>query len=186
LRADASRIEVLTGLERHTALSILSLVGAPVSENENFRISALIVSPKLSEINGGKVTHAERRMAQSYPPIAKALVGAGWVVPYPPPSEADFRFLVRSFELNAEERDFVLPGIPAPPSKSPPGSPGRDGTRQPNFGERIGALLGELGFPIRAGERMEDDIISAVDVLCRVVAKIESLPVEDAERKPDN
>jgi hypothetical protein len=180
LRADKSKIEVLTGLERQTALSILSLIGTPVSENETFRISALIVSPKLSEINGEKVTHIERRQAQSYPPIAKALIGAGWVVQYPPPSEADFRFLVRTFDLNAEQKDFELP-VTAPVfvSRSPPLTPEHVSSRPPNFGDRVSALLGELGFPIRTGERMEEDIIGAVDVLCRVVKKIEKMATEE-------
>jgi hypothetical protein len=174
LRADESRIEVLTGIERQTSLSVLSLVGTPVSANETFRVSALVLSPKLSEINGEKVTHAERRMAQSYPPIAKALIGAGWVAQYPPPSEMDFRFLARTFDLNAEDRDFVAPvALPVPASRSPPGSPAREPARGAGFPDRIAALLAELGFLIRTGERMEEDVVEAVGVLCRVVTKIE-------------
>jgi hypothetical protein len=143
----------------------------------------LIVSPKLSEINREKVTNAERRMAQSYPPIAKSLIISGWVLQYPPPSEADLRFLAKTFELTPDERDFVLPATaPVPPSKSPPGSRGSPTSqgRAPNFGERLAGILSELGFPVRPGDRMEGDIIEAVGVICQVVKKIEGLPAEDA------
>jgi hypothetical protein len=178
LRADNSRIEVLTGLERQTALSSLSLVGAPVAERQNFRIGALIVAPKLADINGEKVTMAERRMAQTYPPIAKALIGAGWVVQYPPPSEADFRFLAKTFDVNVDEKDCVLPATAGvPPSKSAAGSPEKE-EKEVSFGERVAGMLGDLGFPIRIGERMEEDILESVGVLCSVVTKIEGLAAD--------
>jgi hypothetical protein len=115
-------------------------------------------------------------MSQSYPPIAKALIGAGWVAQYPPPSETDFRFLARTFDINAEDKDFAVPvALPIPAARSPPGSPPRELPRGAGFADRIGRLLGELGFPIRSGDRMEEDIVDAVGILCRVVTKIESL-----------
>jgi hypothetical protein len=177
--ADKSQIEVLTGLGTHPRLTSLSLAKTPVSQTPNFRLAVLILIPKLSNINGIAVTQSERHASEAYPPIAKQLVNKGWIVPGPPPSEADFRYLVGYFEITEFcEADFVLPLVAK--GKSPPTSPvQREGDE--GWPQKVAAILVSLGFPIRSGEKMHADIVSAVRQLCDVVVKVEKLEQEIAE-----
>jgi hypothetical protein len=157
-------------------LTELSMIGAPVSEHETFRLSALILLPKLSKINNQFVTQLERRTAQAYPPIARALISAGWMAVYPPPSESDFRYLAGQFEIECSEKDVIVPS-PLPPrhTYSPPTSPGEAAGPAGRLSQRITAILRPLGFAIRNGPTMNTDIVDAVDTICAVVDKLEQM-----------
>jgi hypothetical protein len=165
--ADDSRIEILAGLERQPVLSAISLVNTPVAQVENFRLAALIVAPRLSSINGAPVTKAERRTAAAYPPVARSLVTRGWIVQCPPPSAADFRFL-------ADELPDADPAKGTSPSTAAEtGSPVKT-----SWAAQLAAVLVALGFPIRSGGEMNQDIVRAVKLLCDVAIKIEGIAAE--------
>jgi hypothetical protein len=186
--ADNSQVEVLKGLGSHPCLTSLSLVGAPVAQAANFRLAALILIPKLSSINREPVTAGERHLSESYPPIAKQLVNVGWIVQYPPPSEADFRYLAGHFGVNGSDADFVLPPVTKSKTMSPPSSPPqRETGGQERWSQKVAGILASLGFPIRTGDEMHGDIIRAVTQLCDVVLKVESLEQEHAdEAQPED
>jgi hypothetical protein len=171
LSADRSSVEILRGLNSHPALSSISFVGAPVADAVHFRTAALLLIPRLSNINGAAVAASERTLRDRYPPIAKQLVGAGWIVQAPPPSEQDFRFLAAEFHLAAPPDEFIQP--PQPPV-SPPGSP-PPGARPARWAHRVAAILAPLGFAIRSGTEMHADIEKAVKQMCDVVLKVEEV-----------
>jgi hypothetical protein len=179
LLADRSRVEVLTGLGRHISLSTLSLADTPVGETPNFRTAALILIPKLSVINGGAVTAAERALRDSYPRIAQPLVNAGWIVQAPPPCESDFEGLAREMGVPGAQEDFQLLSLsgkladerpPASPAASPPpAAPPR------RWRTQLAAVLAPLGFAIRSGPTMRADIEKAVRLLCNATLKMEDV-----------
>ncbi|KAH0786675.1 hypothetical protein GPJ56_009418 [Histomonas meleagridis] len=168
--ADSSKIESLAGLENQPRLSKISFLKTPISKTENFRISALLViGPRLSSINGKPVSKSERQMAESYPPIAKHLVISGWVTQYPPPSALDFHYLAEHFDISADDDQFISTLAPiavetttTKPTESPQ-----------SFAEELASILRPIGFPIRCGKEMPNDIIDAVSQICDVVTKVE-------------
>jgi Leucine-rich repeat (LRR) protein len=174
LIADGSKLETLAGIGRQNRLMVLSLIKTPVGANINFRLSALIcVGPRLSSINGEPVTNIERRKAQSYPPIAKHLVSAGWIVQYPPPSKADFRYLATQWGIAAEEEDFIAPVPPHPDDISQSTLENQDDGEPRALPEKLGALLRPLGFAIRSGLDLSSDVYHAVSLICDAIAQIE-------------
>ena len=180
LIADGSCLETLAGLGNQPRLGELSLVDTPVAQHPNFRLSALIcVGPRLSLLNGKPVKKIERRMAACYPPVAKYLVGCGWMAQFPPPSQLDFEYLAEEFEINAREEDFMMPPVPEDLVEK------FQKTQKPEetdtFSQKMAALLQPLGFAIRWGQEMNSDIIKAVRRICDTLALIEQSgePQED-------
>jgi hypothetical protein len=168
--ADSSQIETLEGVGAQPRLASLSLIGAPVSQFPHFRLAAMIANPMISVVNGAKVTLDERRMSEAYPPVARQLVNAGWVMQCPPPSSDDFQVLAQAFGARAADADFALP--PAASVRAPlPGEP--PGGRQPRFAQRMAALLSPLGFPIWSGPEMRNDVLLAVTQMCDIVELME-------------
>jgi hypothetical protein len=174
LSADRSSVEILRGLNSHSSLSSVTLIEAPVADAVNFRTAALLLIPRLSNINGVVVSPSERTMRDRYPPIARQLVSAGWIGQSPPPSEQDFRYLATEFGIAASPDDFVQP--PQPPASPPPSPHG--GVRPTRWGHRIAAILTPLGFAIRSGKEMHSDIVKAVTQMCDVVLKVEEVEQE--------
>jgi hypothetical protein len=175
LYADGSQLETLTGINKLNRLAVLSLKDTPVSANPNFRLSAIIcVGTRLESINGEKVTNYERRRAQAYPPVARLLVNEGWVVQFPPPSVADFRYLANSFGIECEEKDFIAT---LPPLQNDVGEEIQDYQEgaPKTFVDKMGDLLRPLGFAVRSGEGIEDDIVASVGLICDAIAKIQQL-----------
>jgi hypothetical protein len=152
-------------------LANISMVGAPVSLHENFRLTALILLPKLSKINGRVVTPHERRIAQAYPPIARELVTSGWFAAYPPPSADGFRELAAHFRIECTDTDIVATS----PLSADPVSPDGRGPAAGRFSDRIARILAPLGFEVRSGPSRIDDIGNAVDTLCAVIEKMERI-----------
>jgi hypothetical protein len=179
--ADNSKLAILAGLERHPVLSRISFANTPVSQIENFRLAALIVAPKLSSINGAGVTKAEHGRAAAYPPIARTMVTRGWIVQYPPPSAANFQFLADEF-ANTGAADLGPQASPAKGSSTPTSplkaEPEPEAPVELSWPGKIAAVLVRLGFPIRSGPKMNQDIVKAVKQLCDVVIKVESLEGE--------
>jgi hypothetical protein len=97
--ANETRIDTYTGLGRHPRLKSLWLVGTPVSDFPQFRLTCcILVGPHLTSINGKPVTPSERSIASEYPLLARYLIDAGWAVEVPTPS------LERFIELSNEKR----------------------------------------------------------------------------------
>jgi hypothetical protein len=179
--ADNSKIASFAGLDRQPWLTSVSFLNTPVAQIENFRLAALIVALKLASINGTGVTKADRRFPAAYPPIARALVGAGWIVQYPPPSEDDFRYIASEFKIRGSETDFKVP-TSLVKEASPPTSPSKakPETEAPaSWAQKAAGILAPLGFPIRSGPQIGQDIVNAVTQLCNVVKKVEGLAGED-------
>jgi hypothetical protein len=179
LIADNSAIATLAGLDRQPWLTSISLRNTPVAQTENFRLAAIIVAPKLASINGTGVTKGERRFAAAYPPIARPLVSAGWIVQYPP-SEVDFRYIASQLGISGSDADFKIPSSLVK-AVSPPPSPSKkepEPEAPASWAQRAAAILTPLGFPIRSGPEIGQDIVKAVTVLCNVVTKVESLAGE--------
>ncbi|OHT13301.1 hypothetical protein TRFO_16634 [Tritrichomonas foetus] len=185
--ADNSKIQTLAGLSIQPRLSKISLINTPIGNTENFRIAALVaIGQRLSSINGIPVTKSERRMAQCYPPIAKRLVDHGWALQYPPPSLLDFKYLVKKFGLGGVSEEEYLAQLPPPKNLSPPASPKKsqilvDDIQDQSFSEKVAGILRPLGFAIRYGAEMNNDILSAVSSICEVVSKIENINDEEEE-----
>jgi hypothetical protein len=172
LIANDSQIESLVGLNRHKWIATLSLINTPIAQQEFFRLTALlVVGQHLTLLNGQPVTPIERKMAISFPPIARKLAAAGWMAQFPAPSELDFQYLARQFGIRAQDNDYV-------PGASPPTSPVK-GEQPPveseRFSEKVAAILRPLGFGIRPGKNMAQDICNAITRMCEVVQKVESL-----------
>jgi Leucine-rich repeat (LRR) protein len=177
LIADNSRIENLAGFNTHSRLSSVSLVGTPISETENFRLSVLLcVGPRLSVINGSPVTENERKLAQSYPPIARHLVARGWIVQYPPPSKLDFKYLARQFKISVKAEDLVAV-LPAPDAQAPEEPPTNDSA---TLADKISDILRPMGFVVRIGQEHNNDILNAVAQMCKIAARIEAAANPDA------
>jgi hypothetical protein len=172
LIANDTQIETLVSLDRQTRLASLSVINTPISQHQYFRLTALlVVGAHLTSINGIPVSQTEKKMALAYPAVAKKLAEAGWIAEYPPPSDLDFRYLARQFGMTVQDIDFV-PGTSPPPSpvKSEPVNPEPE-----RFSEKVAAILRPLGFGIRPGRNMVQDICNAVSRLCDVVVTVESL-----------
>ena len=173
ITSNHSKIEALSGLDMHPKLSRISLIDTPVSETKYFRLAALIMTEnRLTSINRVVVTDDERRMSKEFPTFAKQLINAGWAVTYPPPSEMDFVYLANKFNVEIptgatltksncidahEENNYHVEG----------------------FNNEVAELLRQLGFPIRCGEKMNDDIIKSVSDMCDTVKKIEEMKIVD-------
>jgi hypothetical protein len=170
--ADNSKIETLAGLGLQPRLASISLIGTPISEQDNFRLSALVgIGPRLSFINGVQVSKTERRQAQSFPPICKHLVGSGWMVQYPPPSELDLRYLAEQFGIVAKKEDFVMKIGPVPVREEMKATQKKEPV---GFSEKIASILRPLGFGIRCGVDMNGDILKAIGKICDVIEKLEA------------
>ncbi|OHT07451.1 hypothetical protein TRFO_24350 [Tritrichomonas foetus] len=176
ISANNSKINTLAGLSNQKRLSSLSIIGTPISQVENFRLAVMLaVGPRISIINGQRITKTERRMVKSYPPIAKYLVNAGWVVTYPPPSELDFHYLAEQFDIKANNDDFIAP-VPAIASKALPEEekiPTED--KDIPFTEQLASILRPLGFAVRCGPEIHGDIIRAISRMCETVEKVEQM-----------
>jgi len=172
LIADDSRIENLAGLDTQPRLSSVSLIGTPVSETPNFRLSVLLcVGPRVSSINGILVTENERKLAQCYPPIAKHLVARGWIVEFPPPSKLDFKYLARQFRFESRDEDFT-PAIPAVDARPPEDE---SALEPATLADKLTDGLRPMGFPVRIGREQNRDILEAIAQMCDILAKVESV-----------
>ena len=183
--ADDSKLESFSGLSQQPRLAKISFKNTPLAATENFRIAALVsIGQRLSVINDVPVTKAERRKAQCYPPIAKRLIDNGWVLQFPPPSLLDFQYLAKKFKIKKLNDDDYKAPLPPPSEESAPTSPKKQVDPSTlSFGERVASILRPLGFAIRFGPNMNEDIVSAVETICNVVAKIEDIQNEEEETK---
>ncbi|EAY03869.1 hypothetical protein TVAG_443570 [Trichomonas vaginalis G3] len=176
------------GLGQQTKLSTINFVNTPISEQKFFRLACLVaVGPKLSSINNVAVTRTERLKAECYPPITKKLLDEGWILQYPIPSKEDFKFAAQKFNINYEESELEVnkyDNISASPianrnkkSKQP--------ENNQSFVEKAAEVLLPLGFHIRSGENMIDDVLESVDTLVQLAASAEKAADEAEEEEEE-
>ena len=170
--ANGSGINILSGLSNQPRLSSISLIDTPISKIDNFRIAVLLAAgPRISSINGTPVSKTERLRFLCYPQIARKLVNLGWIPVYPPPVEQDFRYLAQQFNIKAEDSDFI---VYSDQKDSVPPSPRKASPEPTDFGGKIAQILRPLGFGIRCGDQRDEDILSAVDQMCKLFQLIEN------------
>lgn len=188
LSANRTKLNTLSGLSSQPRITNISFIDTPISRIENFRLSVILaVGLRVSEINGKRVSKTERRMAKSFPPIAKYLVNAGWVVSYPPPSDVDFRYLADQFEIQANDEDFIaqVPAIdvknrtddiePDLQQKTLDGEKEFEYDESAPFTEQLASILRPLGFAIRCGPEIHGDILRSISKMCEAVQKVEEM-----------
>jgi hypothetical protein len=181
LIAQDSKVENLCGLHNQPRLATVDLSGTPVSQCETFRLCLCIcVGARLASINGIPVVESERLMAKCYPPIAKALVGLGWIASYPPPSKLDFQYLAAHFGIEATDEDCTAPGPPPDLPFFSPESAKVSVSEPVTFPEQLSQILRPLGFPIRAGKDQSGDILKAVAQICRIIHSIEKVATSES------
>ncbi|KAK8894874.1 hypothetical protein M9Y10_023314 [Tritrichomonas musculus] len=188
LSANNTKLNTLSGLSSQPRITSISFIDTPISRVENFRLSVILaVGLRLYDINGVRVSKTERRMAKSFPPVAKYLVNAGWVVAYPPPSEFDFRYLADQFGIQATDDEFISP-IPAIEIKNKSEELESDLQQKTTegenefeyddsipFTEQLSSILRPLGFAIRCGPEVHGDILRAISRMCEAVQKVEEM-----------
>jgi hypothetical protein len=165
------------GLSQQTKLTSITFDGTPIGDQKYSNIAALIViGPKLNRINNQIVTQKEKKMATCYPPITKKLLESGWILQYPTPSVEDFKNICETFKIEYTDKDLEIPNIKTPEEKK--SSEDEEKTKktkksEPNFAENVANILTPLGFPIRTGAEMNEDILNSVDVMIQMVQKAE-------------
>jgi hypothetical protein len=90
LKLSGNPIASLRGMPHLPKLTTIELSHTPFCKQQFYRVALLILFGKsLRLIDGERITGTERQIASSYPPGTDALVRAGWIVTYPPPSAND-------------------------------------------------------------------------------------------------
>jgi hypothetical protein len=108
--ADFSQISSFINFFSISSIRKLSLIRTPVAIAPTFVISALLVCPHLASLNGRQVPALQIQRASRYPPIAKALVNAGWFAEFPPPHEDRLGELSTEFRVQPPTGDTETPG----------------------------------------------------------------------------
>jgi hypothetical protein len=85
--ADRSRISSFVNFVAIEGIRSLSLRDTPLSQVPQFTLSAAIVCPRLTSLNGKRISELIRRRANAYPTPGRKLVNLGWFAEFPYPSE---------------------------------------------------------------------------------------------------
>lgn len=179
------------GLTEQKVLKKIKMTNTPLSDQPHFRIAAVIaIGQKLSSINDTAVTQKEREIARQYPPITKTLLENGWVLQYPVPSEQDFDEICNSFGIKCTNADKKVTSFESMSKESPKHQKSANGEIEEegaSFAEEVINILSPLGFPIRLGDNMKDDIVNSVDKMLKLLSAAESLDIKEQEiEEPQN
>ena len=185
IRACNCPLSTFEGLDQQPKLSQITMTNTPLSDQEYFRLAALIaIGPRLNTVNDQNLTKTERRRASLYPPIAKTLLLKGWILQYPVPSTEDFEHICTLFDVEYTSKDLEVPNGECPPM-SPKKSQNDASTiagnedETPSFAEEVANILSPLGFPIRLGENMKDDILNSVDQMIQLLSRMETTKLDE-------
>jgi hypothetical protein len=109
-------IASLRGIPPLPKLASIDMSGTPYSKHQFYRVSLLILfGTSLRLIDGERISGTERQLAKSYPAGTDALIRAGWVVSYPPPSPADLPKITASLAGRVtQNRPRVAPARTVP------------------------------------------------------------------------
>lgn len=185
--ADNSMLSSFAGISRHPRLSSFSFKGTPLYHVENSRMAAIVaIGPHVITINGKPVTKKERRIAETYPPIARNLIESGWVLQSPPPNIYDFQFLADEFGIDVKReelearRDHHINDRLEPPEHSAASILSEE-LLDISFAEDVARLLRPLGFAIRHGSGKGRDVVRAVSSIVDsliAVERVHNIPHE--------
>jgi Leucine-rich repeat (LRR) protein len=114
--ADDSQIATFTNFISIENVRKLSLMRTPVSREPNFILSAILVCPFLTTLNGKQIPVTIRQRAANYPPAGRALVDAGWFAVFPYPTEKRIASLCGQYRVDPPTSDVTVPDqAPASP-----------------------------------------------------------------------
>ena len=183
--ADDSLLNSFAGISQHPRLSSFSFRGTPLYHVKNSRLAAIVViGPRATSINGEPVTRKERRIAETYPPAARYLIEAGWVLQHPPPNIFDFQYLADEFGINVKrdeleaKRDHCADDELVSPEHSMMSILSEE-LREVSFAETVARILRPLGFAIQHGPGKDRDVVRAI---ASIVDSL--LTVEDMQNMP--
>jgi hypothetical protein len=160
--ADGSHISSLTNFLAIENLRKLSLRNTPVTQHPQFVLSALLVCPNLTSLNGKQLSPVLRQRAELYPRIGRQLVNAGWFAEFPYPSPEHLTDLAVGYGLitakkSGEEQEIV----------EPPPEIDRFEDVLANFWKQHETLVRTVkrrcGFPV-AGRSVDDDLDEEIAV----------------------
>jgi hypothetical protein len=91
----------------------ISLQRTPFQKTSHYKLCLYIaIGPDLVQIDGQQVTEVTRSRAKLYPKCTAALINAGWVFQYPPPSAAEFELLCGRFSVDFDDDRIPVAVIP--------------------------------------------------------------------------
>lgn len=185
--ADYSSLKTFAGISNQPKLSRFSFTNTPLAQTKNSRLAAIIVMGTMaSVINGKAVTAKERKIAASYPPVAKYLIESGWVLQYPPPNIFDFQFLADEFKLKISIEDLDPKQEPVEGLYTSlyddTGEPSEFNDDFTPFNERLASILRPMGFAIQNGPEKNKDIARAVNMIADTILCVEEVANLPPER----
>ncbi|OHT11960.1 hypothetical protein TRFO_18332 [Tritrichomonas foetus] len=97
---DYSQISTLRNFRNLRSVTSISLIGTPVSEHPNYKLSLLlVVGQSLKLIDGKLIPKNIRKNAKHYSPIAIDLINAGWMAEWPCPPIDELIELSEKFNI---------------------------------------------------------------------------------------
>jgi hypothetical protein len=106
--ADRSRISSFMNFVAIEGIRTLSLRDTPLSRAPQFVLSAAVVCPRLTSLNGKRLSELIRRRADAYPTPGRKLVNLGWFAEFPYPSEDRLSEIAAGFGA-PKEREAQAP-----------------------------------------------------------------------------
>jgi hypothetical protein len=84
-----NRIQNFADFPQFPQLEKIDLSHNPVAERRHFRISLIVLQPKLKFINGTRISKSEKKISELYQQNVCDLLRNGWEMTFPPPSQVD-------------------------------------------------------------------------------------------------
>ncbi|OHT07164.1 hypothetical protein TRFO_01291 [Tritrichomonas foetus] len=103
--ADGSAISTLRNFSAIQSITSCSMKMTPISKENNFLVSLLLVAPKLTIVNGKLISQKTRDKVAIYPPEAARLVNAGWMAEYPCPPDDVMIELMKYYNIYEGEEE---------------------------------------------------------------------------------
>jgi hypothetical protein len=114
--ANRSQISSFANFIAIEGIRTLSLRDTPVSRTPQFILSAAVVCPHLTSLNGKQISEQIRRRADSYPSPGRKLVNLGWLAEFPYPPDDRLSEIAAQFGVPKEEG----PAAPAEDAQEDP------------------------------------------------------------------
>jgi hypothetical protein len=113
LIVDFSLLDTARNIFTVRTVTSISLQKTPFQKTRHYKLCLYIaIGPDLVQIDGQQVTGLTQSRAKLYPKFTPALINAGWVFQYPPPSADEFEELCRRFSVTFESDTIPVPNIP--------------------------------------------------------------------------
>jgi hypothetical protein len=115
--ADGSQISSFINFFAISNIRKLSLIRTAVAKAPTFVLSALLVCPQLTNLNGKQVPALQIQRAARYPALGKALVNAGWFADFPSPHEDRLGELSVQYRIELPADDNEPPPLDDEPAE---------------------------------------------------------------------